>query len=242
MKLNKTFTPLIVILCLSLILVSCESKDKKKNSLIGNSSDQGYTQGAGNQGSNSPDNQKQESSSLTHGSQENINQELPKDEYPYDVAKHRKNFPKKKVDLVFKDNNYVSLINDCFINPRDYVGKSVEIEGFYIWDGFRTYVGRKGPTCPYCTAGYVGIEFHGDDKSVINSPPANASTTPPNDVFVPETKNPDSQYDRFVIGETWIKVRGYVRQGKDPTSGLSFTYIEAISVEVLPEKGTETVK
>ena len=47
--------------------------------------------------------------------------------------------------------------------------------------------------------------------------------------------------NRFTIGDTWIKVRGYIRQGSDPTIG-SFTYIEAITVEAMPNKGTETVK
>lgn len=164
------------------------------------------------------------------------------DEYPHNIAEDRKKFSKKKkAEIVFKDNNYVSLINDCYINPAAYVGKTVEIEGFYIWDGLRTYVGRKGPSCPCCATGFVGIEYHGDDMSVINDAPPGSNGGAASDAFLPETKNPDPKYDRFTIGETWIKVRGYIRQGNDPTIG-AFTYIEAITVEAMPEKGTETVK
>ena len=163
------------------------------------------------------------------------------EEYPHDIAKDRKKFSKKKkAEIVFKDNNYVSLINDCYINPAAYVGKTVEIEGFYIWDGLRTYVGRKGPSCPCCATGYVGIEYHGDNMSVINTPPASENNSAGSG-YTPETKNPDPNYDNFIIGDTWIKVRGYIRQGNDPTIG-SFTYIEAISVEAMSKKGTETVK
>ncbi len=241
MKLMKNTLSIVMLLSLVLFLASCGDKGIRKDDSQVNSFQKNSTQGNGTQGNGTQDKTAQDKSPKGNNQGTVSTQGASKDEYPYDVEKHRKSFPKNKVDLVFKDNNYVSLINDCFINPRDYVGKTVEIEGFYIWDGLRTYVGRKGPVCPYCTAGYVGIEYHGDNKSVINAPPEGASTTPPEGVFVPETKNPDPKYDRFVIGETWIKVRGYVRQGNDPTSG-AFTYIEAISVEVMPEKGTETVK
>lgn len=240
MKFSKRFTPVILTLCLALTLASCGTKSSSDGKIPNSSTNS--SEDTSNKSSDST-NQSAASKdgSPSNGSQVNGDQDMAKEEYPHDVAKHRKTFPKKGVDLVFKDKNYVSLINDCFINPKDYVGKTVEIEGFYIWDGLRTYVGRKGPVCPYCTAGYVGIEYHGDEKSVINAPPEGANTTPPDGVFVPEKKNPDPKYDRFVIGDTWIKVKGYVRQGNDPTAG-AFTYIEAISVEVMSEKGTETVK
>ncbi|MDD7513508.1 MAG: hypothetical protein PUK14_06460 [Clostridiales bacterium] len=163
------------------------------------------------------------------------------EEYPHDVAKDRKKFSKKKkAEIIFKDNNYVSLINDCYINPTAYVGKTVEIEGFYIWDGLRTYVGRKGPTCPCCTTGFVGMEYHGDNMSVINDAPPGSNGGAASGIYPPDVKNPDPKYDKFTIGDTWIKVRGYIRQGNDPTVG-SFTYIEAITVEAMSEKGTETV-
>lgn len=164
------------------------------------------------------------------------------EEYPYNIAEDRKKFPKKKkTEVIFKDNNYVSLINDCYLNPAAYVGKTVEIEGFYIWDGFRTYVGRKGPSCPCCATGYVGIEYHGDKKSVINDPPTVSGDDSTNNSFASDNKNPDPKYDKFTIGSTWIKVRGYIRQGNDPNIG-PFTYIEAITVEAMSKKGTETVK
>ena len=38
------------------------------------------------------------------------------EEYPYNIAEDRKKFPKKKkTEVIFKDNNYVSLINDCLL-------------------------------------------------------------------------------------------------------------------------------
>lgn len=220
-------TFLIFILLIS--ITACGSNDKQKNSKLpstdpNNSSENSTKQSSSDKGLSGTD------LSKSNG-----------EEYPYDIAKDRKNFSKKKIEVIFKDNNYVSLINDCYINPAAYVGKTVEIEGFYIWDGLRTYIGRKGPSCPCCATGFVGIEYHGDDMSVINDAPPDSKGGAASDAYLPEAKNPDPKYDRFTIGETWIKVRGYIRQGNDPTIG-AFTYIEAITVEAMPEKGTETVK
>ena len=229
-----------LILALTLILLlslsGCLGNDTQNNGNLTNDSLKKATE---NQNSSSNETKQ------SPGDGKSSNTDLSKsngEEYPHDIAKDRKKFSKKKkAEIVFKDNNYVSLINDCYINPAAYVGKTVEIEGFYIWDGLRTYVGRKGPSCPCCATGFVGLEYHGDDMSVINDAPPSSNGGAASDAFLPETKNPDPKYDRFTIGETWIKVRGYIRQGNDPTIG-AFTYIEAITVEAMPEKGTETVK
>lgn len=229
-----------LILALTLILLlslsGCLGNDTQNN---GNLTNDSLKKASENQNSSSNETKQ------SPGKGKSSNTDLSKsngEEYPQDIAKDRKKFSKKKkAEIIFKDNNYVSLINDCYINPAAYVGKTVEIEGFYIWDGLRTYVGRKGPSCPCCATGFVGIEYHGDDMSVINDAPPGSNGGAASDAFLPETQNPDPKYDRFTIGETWIKVRGYIRQGNDPTIG-AFTYIEAITVEAMPEKGTETVK
>lgn len=225
---------LTIILLLS--LSGCLSNDAQNNGKLPNDSPKNSS---GNQ--NSSNNATKQSQGEGKSSDADLSKSNG-EEYPHDIAKDRKKFrKKKKAEIVFKDNNYVSLINDCYLNPAAYVGKTVEIEGFYIWDGLRTYVGRKGPSCPCCATGFVGMEYHGDDMSVINDAPPGSNGGAASDAYNPEAKNPDPKYDRFIIGATWIKVRGYIRQGSDPTIG-SFTYIEAITVEAMPNKGTETVK
>ncbi|XVG95796.1 hypothetical protein ACGCUQ_07690 [Eubacteriales bacterium KG127] len=218
---------LIVILIVAISISACGDKKSSQDGKI--SEDQVTGSKSVQQNNNNKKNPADKSATVNND-----------EEYPHDVATDRKKFKNKNIDIKFTDKNFVSLINDLYINPASYVGQTVEIEGFYIWDGFRTYVGRKGPACPCCATGYTGIEFHGDEKSVTNEPVEYKNEAPPPEASQPQTKNPDSNYEKFIAGYTWIKVKGYIRQGKDPNIG-SFTYIEAIYVEPMAEKGTETV-
>lgn len=120
-------------------------------------------------------------------------------------------------DIVVGDNLYATQINDWYQNFADYEGKVVEIEGYYI-DEFSPYlfVGRYGPSCPYCNGGYVSFEFFTDDTSVISI-----------------LKNASS----------WIKVIGALQKGKDISDGNEtyFYYIEVLKLEVEDEAGVDTV-
>ena len=139
------------------------------------------------------------------------------DDYPYDVAADRKTFETKKIDITVGDKLYMTQINDWYTNFSDYSGKSVVIEGYYmVFDGKYTFVGRKGPVCPYCTGGYVNFEF----KS-------------------------DQDLSALVSESSWVRVTGILRQGTmypgGGQPGQSFYYIEAIQVEDLPKVGIDTI-
>jgi uncharacterized membrane protein YcgQ (UPF0703/DUF1980 family) len=112
--------------------------------------------------------------------------------YHYDIEDDKKNFD-GKVDIVVGDNLYTTQINDWYTNFDRYEGKTVEIEGYYINDyAPYTFVGRYGPSCPYCNGGYVSFEFYTqDDLSELKSV------------------------------EDWIKVTGILRQGED-TNGVFY--------------------
>ncbi len=116
------------------------------------------------------------------------------------------------VDIVVGDNLYATQINDWYIYFDRYEGKVVEIEGYYIGD-FQPYdfIGRYGPSCPYCQGGYVSFEILSDEDL--------------------------TQYQ----SETdWLKVTGILREGVDSMQG-PFYYIEALKVEKMPEVGLDTV-
>lgn len=138
------------------------------------------------------------------------------DEYPYSIAEDRETFDPKNVDITVGDHLYMTQINDWFINFADYADKTVAIEGYYLnfGNGYQ-FVGRNGPTCPYCTGGYVDFEIQTD-------------------------------YDtsKFQSGETWISVKGILRQGKSKFSNGSekaFYYIEAITVEPMATRGIDPI-
>lgn len=116
------------------------------------------------------------------------------------------------VDIVVGDNLFATQINDWYMYFDQYEGKVVEIEGYYIGD-FQPYdfVGRYGPSCPYCQGGYVSFEILSDEDL--------------------------TQYQSV---KDWIKVTGILRQGVDSMKG-PFYYIEALQIEKMPTVGVDTV-
>ncbi len=137
-------------------------------------------------------------------------------EYPYDIPSDKKNFGNAAPDITVGDKHYMTQINDWYINFDNYDGKLVEIEGMYLdfGEGYK-FVGRNGPSCPYCTGGYVDFEFQTDE----------------------DTRS-------FIPGETWISVKGFLREGHAVMSDESlipFYYIEALSITELPEAGIDPI-
>lgn len=131
--------------------------------------------------------------------------------YDCDIEADRKSFD-GKTDIVVGDNFYATQINDWYENFKDYEDKVVEIEGYYI-DEFApyTFIGRYGPSCPYCQGGYVSFEF------VTNE-----------------------NLDALKSGSDWIKLTGILRKGMDTSDG-DFYYIEALDLEKMDKVGKDTV-
>ncbi|MEA5144086.1 MAG: hypothetical protein VB023_11025 [Oscillibacter sp.] len=139
------------------------------------------------------------------------------DNYPCDIAADRATFDDQKIDITVGDKLYMTQINDWYTNFSDYDGKSVVIEGYYmVFNDKYTFVGRKGPVCPYCTGGYVNFEFKSDQN-----------------------------LSALVSESSWIRVTGILRQGTmypgNGQPGQPFYYIEAIQVEKRPEVGIDTI-
>ena len=117
-----------------------------------------------------------------------------------------------KVDITVGYNYYATQINDWYMNFKEYEGKTVQIEGFYI-NEYSPYllIGRHGPVCPYCQGGYVSFEFLTDED-----------------------------LSRLKSGKDWIRVTGILRKGVDRKQGI-FYYIEALKTEHLDKAGVTTV-
>lgn len=129
---------------------------------------------------------------------------LSSDVYPHNIAEDRKSFDGSRCDIIVGERLYMTQINDWFLNFPSYENKTVEIEGLYITIDRFTLIGRNGPSCPYCSGGFVDFEFH-SDQDLSN--------------LVPE--------------ESWIRIKGILRSGKTTLrSGreVPFCYIEAIDV------------
>lgn len=118
------------------------------------------------------------------------------------------------VDIVVGDRLYATQINDWYMNFDQYVGKVVEIEGYYI-DEYAPYyfVGRYGPSCPYCQGGYVCFEFFSNED-------------------LTELEN----------AKDWIKVTGILREGYDQGEDPGpFYYIEVLTLEKMDKVGKDTI-
>lgn len=132
--------------------------------------------------------------------------------YHCEFEKDRKFVEEQGVDIVVGDNLYMTQINDWFTNFNDYNGKIVEIEGYYIDFSPYTFIGRYGPSCPYCTGGFVDFEFITDqDISMLTN------------------------------SKSWIKIRGILRKGYDSDINGEFYYIEVTNLEVLDQVGQENI-
>jgi hypothetical protein len=120
--------------------------------------------------------------------------------YNCNIEEDRKNFNEDKLDITVGDDYYATQINDWYVNFDQYKGKTVEIEGYYIADYLPyLFVGRFGPTCPYCQGAYVCFEFY--------------------------TKE---DLSHLVSGKDWIKVKGILREDKDESGTFNYIEVMSI--------------
>lgn len=105
--------------------------------------------------------------------------------------------------VTFKDDYFMTQINEIYYNPDDYVGKKIEIEGFPMEspDGYK-FVGRYGPGC--CgNDGYVYLEYVYNKENIP-----------------------------LVVEKDWIKVKGTIKKIVDQTGTVIYieaTSVEKLS-------------
>lgn len=131
--------------------------------------------------------------------------------YNCDIEADKRQFD-GKVDIVVGDQYYATQINDWYMYFDQYANQTVEIEGYYIGDTHPyDFVGRYGPSCPYCQGGYVCFEILTNEDMT-----------------------------GYQSGKDWIKVTGILREGKDTVVG-PFYYIEVLKLEKMDKVGQDTV-
>ena len=87
--------------------------------------------------------------------------------------------------------------------------------GYFISINGHYFVGRNGPTCPYCTGGYVDFEF-----------------------------TSDGDFTGYEDGVTWIKVYGILREATVHLNDhltAPFYHLEAVKVEKMDQPGIGTI-
>lgn len=117
-----------------------------------------------------------------------------------------------KPEVVLKDNYYDTVIADINLNFDNYEGKTIQMDGFYFENGSYTFVGRYS-TSNVCPACPAGYAYFEYEWHGDKKP-------------------------ELTDSESWIKVIGTLKKGND---GVEYYYIDADSIEVMNEKGVETV-
>lgn len=133
----------------------------------------------------------------------------------YNIDEDRRKVDMSAPDIIVGDSHYMTQINDWYMNFNDYRDKTVVIEGYFLSINDHYFVGRNGPTCPYCTGGYVDFEF-----------------------------TSDQDFTGYKPASTWIRVYGIFRQGTvhlSPTLNAPFYHIEALRVKKMDQEGLGTI-
>lgn len=132
-----------------------------------------------------------------------------------DIEYRLKDYNDEKADIVVGDNFFDTQIADFNLNFSKYEGKTVEIEGFNLYN-FYNYVGRYSTSnlCPDCPTGYSYFEFEWNGADDFN--PSEMES---------ETK--------------WLKVIGEFKSGSDEAG--EYRYIDVHSVKVSDEMGVTMV-
>lgn len=115
-------------------------------------------------------------------------------------------------DIVIGDNYFGTQISDISMNFSQYEGKTIEIEGLYFENTPYTFVGRFS-TSTVCVDCPVGYSYFEFEWS--------------GDEKLPVTDS-----------ESWLKIIGTLKKGND---GTEYYYIDVANVEIMNEKGLETV-
>ena len=116
-----------------------------------------------------------------------------------ETEKQSKELEEQEKVITFKDDYFMTQVNEIYYNPDDYVGKKIEIEGFPMEspNGYK-YVGRYGPGC--CgTDGYVYLEYVYDKNDIP-----------------------------LVVEKDWIKVKGVIKKVVDQTGTIIYIEASSI--------------
>ena len=129
-------------------------------------------------------------------------------------------------EVVIKEANYVTYINDIYNNPDNYIGKVIQIDGMYTYEDFIAqgggkyyYVYRQGPGCCGNDGSMCGVEFSSADGTYPD--------------YVPQSGDDNAAHP-------WIKVIGTLKQYYEGETGPYYT-LENASYEVMTTRGAEVV-
>jgi len=116
--------------------------------------------------------------------------------------------------IEIKEKMFITQVNDVYLNEKDYLGKTIKLEGVFINEPYSDdgdyyyFVVRYGPGC--CgNDGVVGFEIKWD-------------------------KSKERQYPQI---NSWVESTGVLKKYE----GEEYLYLDLISLNVLDKRGAENV-
>jgi len=119
--------------------------------------------------------------------------------------------------IEIKEKMFISQVNDVYLNPDDYLGKTIKLEGLFKmnqdYDKSYCFVLRYGPGC----CGYDG------------------------NVGFEVSWNKDKEKEKPYPGEdSWVEATGELKTYEEDGYN-KFLYLDLVSLNVLNKRGQETV-
>ncbi|MDR2477793.1 MAG: metal ABC transporter permease [Treponema sp.] len=120
----------------------------------------------------------------------------------------------RKGDIVeIKEKLFIAQTNDVYLNPEEYLGKTIKLEGLFKREGYESrsycFVIRYGPGC--CGSdGNAGFEVAWDDRGTA-----------------------------YPAIDSWVGATGILKRYEE--DGFPYLYLALSELTVLPERGAEFV-
>ncbi len=118
-------------------------------------------------------------------------------------------------EIVLGDNYFDTTVADINLNFDSYANKTIQVEGMYISSESYTFVGRYSTSnlCADCPQGFSYIEYEAKSDNLPT----------------------------LTSEQDWIKIKGILKKEYDPSIKSDYYYIDVASLEVMNERGQDTV-
>jgi uncharacterized membrane protein YcgQ (UPF0703/DUF1980 family) len=149
-----------------------------------------------------------------------VMQAIPNDKKPETAEETVRNeSPASTKNVIeIKEKMFISQVNDVYVNPEDYLGKTIKLEGIFkeeqTYEKSYCFVLRYGPGC----CGYDGnvgfeVAWGKEDKKKEKTYPSN---------------------------DSWVEATGELKTYEED-GYTQYLYLDLVSLNVLNKRGIETV-
>jgi uncharacterized membrane protein YcgQ (UPF0703/DUF1980 family) len=128
--------------------------------------------------------------------------------------------------IEIKEKMFIAQTNDIYLNPDDYLGKTIRLEGLFKTD---YYAGEEAPYCFVLRYGPGCCGYDGSAGFEVAWTPHTAQNDSPANVLAPKYPNEDD----------WVEAVGTLSSYEE--DGYPYIYLQLASLTVKKDRGAEFV-